>query len=519
MYVGGRPGRADEGTDRHRAAGPRVRRRICSCIANSARQGDDAAGRVSLIVAAIVAPWYAALYPAHGWAPHRLVLHRRERRRGTPRASALQHRGRSFYLPVVFSDSFPWSLFLVCGGGRRGCATCEPSGPELIHRAGEGQLRIRTLLWLWIARHRGVLHVSASQAGSLHLPDRAGRRRAGRCRHREARANSRSMALSVDGGGHAACIVALAGGGVVYLFASARTCVYVIAGHGRSGSRGGSVASRRSSCGGPAGSDARCARQSAAVFIMLDWMFVLRVLPGFERYKPVPGFAQAPADRAGPDDVIATYDERAAEPGVLPAPSRRSCGSIPSSCSRAAVPIGRTVYAILTEENYAAMAPALGVPTCVIDRRPTFDVKLKNMLARDPLPELVLITNKCNVSRQLTASTSVTGWKRSGGGSGSEAASWKLEAGSLDLKLELEAVSSVPRRLTDRRPELAHDDPRRAVGEARGVRQRRASGKPERDRADHRVARAGDVGDFARFRRQLYLVSAVDAATSRARRA
>jgi hypothetical protein len=57
---------------------------------------------------------------------------------------------------------------------------------------------------------------------------------------------------------------------------------------------------------------------------------------------------------------------------------------------------GHTVYAILSNENYVEIGPDIGVPTCVLERRPTFDVKLKNMLNRDLLPELLLITNKCS---------------------------------------------------------------------------------------------------------------------------
>ena len=37
-----------------------------------------------------------------------------------------------------------------------------------------------------------------------------------------------------------------------------------------------------------------------------------------------------------------------------------------------------------------------GVPTCVLDRRPTVNIKLKAVLARDPLPEVLLITNRCD---------------------------------------------------------------------------------------------------------------------------
>ena len=35
-------------------------------------------------------------------------------------------------------------------------------------------------------------------------------------------------------------------------------------------------------------------------------------------------------------------------------------------------------------------------PTCVIDRQPTFDVQAeRTVLAREPLPELLVISNRC----------------------------------------------------------------------------------------------------------------------------
>ena len=149
------------------------------------------------------------------------------------------------------------------------------------------------------------------------------------------------------------------------------------------------------------------------------------MLPGFERYKPVPGFAQTLAPRLQPDDAVITYDEalpslvfylrRHVDPYFLPEEVFDRFRS------------GRTVYAVLSAENYAEHRPRIGVPTCVIERRPTFDVKLKNMLERGTLlPELVLITNKCGAlansdcsrlqrtvrlqrSRQLTAAAVLQG--------------------------------------------------------------------------------------------------------------
>jgi hypothetical protein len=55
----------------------------------------------------------------------------------------------------------------------------------------------------------------------------------------------------------------------------------------------------------------------------------------------------------------------------------------------------RTVYGVLTKENYASIAPEVGRPTCELASAPSFDVKLKNMLSRDPLPQLLLISNRC----------------------------------------------------------------------------------------------------------------------------
>ena len=56
---------------------------------------------------------------------------------------------------------------------------------------------------------------------------------------------------------------------------------------------------------------------------------------------------------------------------------------------------GDTVYAVLSATDYAALGPRIGVPTCVLERESTVNVKLKAVLAREPLPEVLLITNKC----------------------------------------------------------------------------------------------------------------------------
>ena len=56
---------------------------------------------------------------------------------------------------------------------------------------------------------------------------------------------------------------------------------------------------------------------------------------------------------------------------------------------------GRTVYAVLTANDYAALRDEIGVATCVLERQSTVNVKLKAVIAREPLPEVLLITNRC----------------------------------------------------------------------------------------------------------------------------
>jgi len=135
----------------------------------------------------------------------------------------------------------------------------------------------------------------------------------------------------------------------------------------------------------------------AATFIVMDGVFVLRVLPDFERYKPVPGFAQTLSTRIKPDDALITYAE--ALPSLVFYLQRHIDPYFLADEVFERFRENRGVYAIMSAENYADLAPRIEVRTCIIDRRPTFDVKLKNMLNRDSLPELVLITNRCGLSK------------------------------------------------------------------------------------------------------------------------
>ena len=129
-----------------------------------------------------------------------------------------------------------------------------------------------------------------------------------------------------------------------------------------------------------------------AVMIAVNWTFVVGVLPEFERYKPVPGFSDLLRQRLQPGDAVLHY--QASLPSMTYYLRRHVDTYFDADSFVHAVTVSNRVYAVLSGEDYAALEARLGT-TCIVDRRPTFDVKLARVIARKPLPELLLITNQC----------------------------------------------------------------------------------------------------------------------------
>jgi hypothetical protein len=53
------------------------------------------------------------------------------------------------------------------------------------------------------------------------------------------------------------------------------------------------------------------------------------------------------------------------------------------------------MFGVLFESDFADMGDRLSSRTCVLARMPAFEVKLRQVLARTPPRNLVLITNDC----------------------------------------------------------------------------------------------------------------------------
>ena len=186
-------------------------------------------------------------------------------------------------------------------------------------------------------------------------------------------------------------LLALAGGGVLYVFHSAGT-VYAL--------DGAALIGAVAVAGGIAGTAiAVTGRARLALFTIatalaaMQWVFVLRVLPSFERYKPVLPLTDALRQHhLASEDVVAHYQVDL--PSMVYYLRRHVDMYFEVQSFLRAMQVNRRVFAVISAEDYAALRDFMG-PSCVLHEQPTLNVKMKAVIAREPLPKLLLITNRC----------------------------------------------------------------------------------------------------------------------------
>ena len=325
-----------------------------------------------LIVLAIVVPWYVALYQRDGWTYILSFFIGENVGRYTSGIGFQSPRGLAFYLPVVLADAFPLSLFLIAAG-------------VLWWR---GRTRIQTLLWLWILVIAAFFSFSHDKQDLYILPvvpAVAALGAAAIVRRDQIPRIVWATTLLL------ALLLAVAGTGVLYAFQSTGQA------YGLEGARLlGAVAA----VGGIASALLVVAWRVmtglvAALITLLaaNWLLVARILPGVEPHKPVPALTAYLRPRLGPQDVLATYNvalpsmvyylQRHVNVYYSPEPFVNDASAT------------RRMFGVLSENDYAALQDQIGAKTCVVHRVPAFEVKLKQVLGRAPLPNLVLITNQC----------------------------------------------------------------------------------------------------------------------------
>lgn len=341
------------------------------------------------VVLAIVVPWYAALYQRAGWAPIvQFVIGENFDRYAHGVGVNADHRGVFWYLPVVFSDAFPWSFLLV------------PAATMWLRdrRAGDpadAGARIRTLLWSWILAIVGFFSLSAGKQDLYIFPIvPAVAALAGI-------AIARVVSRPPGAAGLTGARPAVGGIGVVLLVIGAGFfalfhgpyAVYVL---------DGSAAIGVLAVAGGVVTILLAARDrvapallvAAAALVAAMWVFVIRVLPSFEAYKPVPALAATLEKRAQPGDLIVTYN--VALPSLVYYLRRHVDVFYDHEPVLELLRAGKPLYVMMTSDDYAQIIePAAGGALCRVTSQPTFDVKLRNVLARQRLPEVLLLTNKC----------------------------------------------------------------------------------------------------------------------------
>lgn len=341
-----------------------------------------------LIVAAIVVPWYGALYQAHGWTYIKSFLISENVQRYTSGYGVIQKRGVLFYLPVVLTDSFPISVFLFAA------IAAAWSRRRRLRREGAASppaFRLETLLWCWIGVIVGFFSFSAGKQDLYILPIACAVAALGGATLDRCVTDGRGRGWIEGTLIAAGLLVVIAGTAVLRLFGGAGR-VYALNGAiavGVCGVAGGllvlAFALRRRPI--------VAAITLITAMVAIDWIFVVQVLPAFERYKPVVQFSREIEGHLQPDTAVVTY--QVALPSLVYYVQRHVDAYFDQNAFVRAVTSVHPVYAILSDENYAALTGSLGGRTCVIGRGPTFDARLNHMLAREPEPQLLLISNVC----------------------------------------------------------------------------------------------------------------------------
>jgi 4-amino-4-deoxy-L-arabinose transferase-like glycosyltransferase len=340
-----------------------------------------------LIVAAIVLPWYAAVYAQHGWPYIETFILKDNISRFTqpvwgPRRSLF------FYLPVLIGDMFPWSLFLIpfIWLAARGKLSSKDE-----NRYGKDNRWVLLLVWVTVivafyslSRNKEDLYIlpvypaAAALVGGLLARFIANNQQGNQI------ALTRWAAVTLG------ALIALIGAGLLYLFGSSSQ-PYII--------DGVTAIGYIAIIGGLATVVAASFKQrfaaiitSALAIIALNWIFVLWTLPGFEQFKPVLPFSEVIRSRAGADSLVGYY--RIASPSMAFYLRRPIFEYYKQEELEQALVSGKEVYCLIAAQDYLAIKPQLPVPTYILASRPMFQVKLKSILDRVEPPKLMLISNK-----------------------------------------------------------------------------------------------------------------------------
>jgi 4-amino-4-deoxy-L-arabinose transferase-like glycosyltransferase len=331
----------------------------------------------TLIVLAIVVPWWAVIYAQQGWEPVQAFWLGENFGRYT---ESMQPGERDifFYIPVVLGDLFPWTLFLVAGLGWGAMSLWNRESP------------IARLLMLWIVWHVGVFSFSESKQDLYVFPIVPALAALTACVLVHGLAHGAKWVSRVS----VATAVLMAGLGValVWLF-GAKAYAHQMAGANALAAMLG-IGALVIATLALRGRSAWAVSAIAATMVAGNYVFALVALPAVEAYKPVLPMVKIIEARTLPTDpppVVAHYRS------VLPSMAfylKRPIEDIfdmPTLVARSQQ--APAMYVLLKPDEFAEfqmrLTPA-NVSTCIVSRHTLFEAKLRFVLKGKPWPEIYL---------------------------------------------------------------------------------------------------------------------------------
>jgi 4-amino-4-deoxy-L-arabinose transferase-like glycosyltransferase len=343
----------------------------------------------AVVIAAIVLPWYLAIYLQNGWGHIATFILKDNLSRYTQPVWG-PRRGFLFYIPVMIGDFFPWSIFLVPGlflGARAAWPLRRPT-------SSSGNASVLLAIWIAVivvfftfSRSKEDLYIlpvypaAAALTGgalaSLFAREPSGQRRF-----------MRWTTLLLAG------TISTLGAAVLYLFGKG-TQPYELAGAnlvGYAAIVGGLAAIVATLLNRPGSAIV----VTALTFAFCNWIFVLRTLPDFERYKPVRSVCNEITSGASPDAMVGYY--KTAYPSMAFYLRRPIFEYYDQVEIETAFASGKEVFCLMAASDYEAIKERLPAQARVLARRPIFQVKLRTILDRVELPQVVLISNKGGIN-------------------------------------------------------------------------------------------------------------------------
>ncbi|MDQ3070226.1 MAG: glycosyltransferase family 39 protein [Acidobacteriota bacterium] len=324
------------------------------------------------IVLAIAAPWYYLVYAQHGWGYIQTFFVGENIGRYSETFGE-QHRSVFFYIPVLLTDLFPWALF----------------APAALWAAWRQRAPLMRLMLCWIGVIVGVFTFSSTKQDLYILPIAA------------ALAASVAVFLERANGGEQPDAIAARRTWPVIGVLMVALWLLLQQMFGTTGSRyfisGAFYAGLFLLAGGftvfaywRARAPMETVLALGASFVAANYMLVLVSLPAFERFKPVAPLSAAALARGAGAQVIQYRTPLPSMVWYLNRPIEEVL-DLPVLQERLARP-GETLV-MLKESDYAEVQTI--APTCVIARRPLMDVKPREIMAGTALPEMLLISNRC----------------------------------------------------------------------------------------------------------------------------